>query len=58
VYDAILVELKKERIMDFRTLKASKVKEILKKLLDQMRNLENQTWQSYGDCFYGICYEK
>lgn len=32
VYDAILVELKKERIMDFRTLKASKVKEILKKL--------------------------
>jgi hypothetical protein len=32
VYDAILVELKKERIMDFRTLKASKVKEILKKM--------------------------
>jgi len=32
VYDAILLELKKERIMDFRTLKASKVKEILKKL--------------------------
>jgi hypothetical protein len=32
VYDAILIELKKERIMDFRTLKASKVKEILKKL--------------------------
>jgi len=32
VYDAILVELKKERIMDFRTLKGSKVKEILKKL--------------------------
>lgn len=32
VYDAILVELKKERIMDFRTLKATKVKEILKKL--------------------------
>ena len=32
VYDAILVELKKERIMDFRTLKACKVKEILKKL--------------------------
>jgi DNA repair exonuclease SbcCD ATPase subunit len=32
VYDAILMELKKERIMDFRTLKASKVKEILKKL--------------------------
>ena len=32
VYDAILVELKKEIIMDFRTLKASKVKEILKKL--------------------------
>ena len=32
VYDAIMLELKKERIMDFRTLKASKVKEILKKL--------------------------
>jgi hypothetical protein len=32
VYDAILVDLKKERIMDFRTLKASKVKEILKKM--------------------------
>jgi hypothetical protein len=32
VYDAIVLELKKERIMDFRTLKASKVKEILKKL--------------------------
>jgi len=32
VYEAILMELKKERIMDFRTLKASKVKEILKKL--------------------------
>ncbi len=32
VYDAIVMELKKERIMDFRTLKASKVKEILKKL--------------------------
>lgn len=32
VYDAILLELKKERILDFRTLKASKVKEILKKL--------------------------
>jgi hypothetical protein len=32
VYDAILGELKKERIMDFRTLKGSKVKEILKKL--------------------------
>jgi hypothetical protein len=32
VYDAILLELKKERIMDFRTLKGSKVKEILKKL--------------------------
>ena len=32
VYDAILVELKKERIMDFRTLKMSKIKEILKKM--------------------------
>ena len=32
VYDALILELKKERIMDFRTLKASKVKEILKKL--------------------------
>jgi len=32
VYDAILVELKKERIMDFRTLKQSKIREILKKL--------------------------
>jgi predicted nucleic acid-binding Zn-ribbon protein len=32
VYDAILMELKKERIMDFRTLKQSKVREILKKL--------------------------
>jgi predicted nucleic acid-binding Zn-ribbon protein len=32
VYDAILAELKKERIMDFRTLKQSKVREILKKL--------------------------
>jgi len=32
VYDSILAELKKERIMDFRTLKQSKVREILKKL--------------------------
>ena len=32
VYDAIVLELKKERIMDYRTLKASKAKEILKKL--------------------------
>uniref|UniRef100_A0A6C0DCN6 Viral late gene transcription factor 3 zinc ribbon domain-containing protein n=1 Tax=viral metagenome TaxID=1070528 RepID=A0A6C0DCN6_9ZZZZ len=32
VYDAIVIELKKERIMDYRTLKASKAKEILKKL--------------------------
>jgi len=32
VYDALGVELKKERIMDFRTLKSSKVKEILKRL--------------------------
>ena len=32
VYDAIVAELKKERIMDFRTLKQSKVREILKKL--------------------------
>ena len=32
VYNAILGELKKERIMDFRTLKGSKIKEILKKL--------------------------
>jgi predicted nucleic acid-binding Zn-ribbon protein len=32
VYDAIVAELKKERIMDYRTLKQSKVREILKKL--------------------------
>jgi hypothetical protein len=32
VYEAILVELKKERIMDFRALKPSKIREILKKL--------------------------
>jgi len=32
VYDAIVLELKKEKIMDFRTLKHSKMKEILKKL--------------------------
>lgn len=32
VYEALGAELKKERIMDYRTLKASKVKEILKKL--------------------------
>ena len=32
VYECILAELKKERIMDFRTLKQSKVREILKKL--------------------------
>lgn len=32
VYDAIVAELKKERILDFRTLKQSKVREILKKL--------------------------
>lgn len=32
VYDAICVELKKERIMDYRTLSRLKVREILKKL--------------------------
>jgi len=32
VYDAILVELKKERILDFRMLKPAKIREILKKL--------------------------
>jgi len=32
VYDAILVELKKERILDFRMLKPTKIREILKKL--------------------------
>lgn len=32
VYDALLVELKKERISDFRTLKPAKVREILRKL--------------------------
>lgn len=32
VYDAILLELKKERIMDYRTLKPAKIREILKKL--------------------------
>ena len=32
VYDSIVAELKKERIMDYRTLKQSKIREILKKL--------------------------
>ena len=32
VYDAIIMELKKERIMDYRTLSRAKVREILKKL--------------------------
>jgi hypothetical protein len=32
VYDALMVELKKERISDFRTLKPMKVREILRKL--------------------------
>ncbi len=32
VYDAILVELKKERILEFTTLKPAKIREILKKL--------------------------
>jgi hypothetical protein len=32
VYDAILVELKKERILEFSTLKPAKIREILKKL--------------------------
>jgi Zn finger protein HypA/HybF involved in hydrogenase expression len=32
VYDAILMELKKERILEFSTLKSAKIREILKKL--------------------------